>query len=50
MYRVGDVTVYALVFAFIVDVVEGAQHLEGGDVRASVVDHAFAAVLDQVLE
>ena len=42
--------VYPLVLAFVVDVVEAAQHFEGGDVGTGVIDYALATVLDQVLE
>ena len=43
-------TVDPLVLALFVNVVERPQHLDGGDVRAGVVDDALRAVLDEKFE
>jgi hypothetical protein len=42
----GKRTVDALVLALVVDVVEVAEHLDGADVAARVIDDALRAVFD----
>lgn len=43
-------TIDTLIFALVINVMEVAQDLDRGEMTASVIDDALAAVLDQVLE
>jgi len=38
---VEDITIDALVLSFFVDVVEAAEHFDGGDMRAGIIDNAL---------
>ena len=46
----GNVTIDALIFAFLVDVVEATKHFEGGDMGSNVIDDTFGSMLYQILE
>lgn len=36
-----DITIDALVLSLLVDVVEAAEHLDGGEMRARIIDNAL---------
>jgi hypothetical protein len=38
---VEEITIDALVLSFFVDVVEAAEHFDGGEMRASIIDNAL---------
>jgi hypothetical protein len=46
----GDVTIDALIFALLVDVVEATKHFEGGEMRSSVIDDTLGSLFYQILE
>ena len=39
-----DITIDALVLALFVDVVEAAEHFDGGEMRARIIDDALRAM------
>lgn len=45
-----NITVDALVFSFLVDVVETTEHFDGGDMRASIIDNALRPVFYKIFE
>jgi hypothetical protein len=45
-----NVTIDALIFALLVDVVEATKHFDGGDMRSSVIDDTFGSLSYQILE
>lgn len=56
MYNHGEevsrktLTVDALIFALLVNVVEATKHFEGGDMGASIIDDALRSMLHEILE
>lgn len=48
-YRISQLTINTLVFAFLVDIVEVPEHFQSTRVRARIVNDSFATMLYNVL-